>query len=71
MAGIVSKPFDYDLMKYVEQFDFVTLAETFVNNSFDLSVLFCDHVIFVSPADKLYQGRQLGGVIVWLKKMFQ
>lgn len=71
MAGIVSKLFDYDLMKYVEQFDFVTLAETFVNNSFDLSVLFCDHVIFVSPADKLYQGRQLGGVIVRLKKMFQ
>ena len=38
MAGIASKPSDCDWVKYVEQFDFVTLVETFVDNTFDMSV---------------------------------
>ena len=40
MAGIASKPSDCDWVKYVEQFDFVTLVETFVDNTFDMSVFF-------------------------------
>ena len=40
MAGIASKLSDCDWVKYVEQFDFVTLVETFVDNTFDMSVFF-------------------------------
>ena len=40
MAGIASKPSDCDWVKYVEQFDFVTLVGTFVDNTFDMSVFF-------------------------------
>ena len=38
MAGIASKLSGCDWVKYVEQFDFVTLVETFVDNTFDMSV---------------------------------
>ena len=31
----------------MEQFDFVTLTETFVDNSFDMPGVFCDHVKYV------------------------
>ena len=60
MAGIASKLSDCDWVKYVEQFNFVTLAETFGDNTFDMSVVvFCDYVKFVCPAVKLsYQGRR-------------
>ena len=72
MAGIASKLSDCDWVKYVEQFNFVTLAETFADNTFDMSVVvvvFCDYVKFVCPAVKLsYQGRRSGGVIVMVKK---
>ena len=37
MAGIASKLSDCDWVKCVEQFDFVTLVETFVDNIFDMS----------------------------------
>ena len=58
MAGIASKLSDCDWVKYVEQFDFVTLVETFVDNTSDTSVFFDDYVKFVCPAAKLsYQGR--------------
>ena len=40
MAGIASKLSDCDWVKYVEQFDFVTLVETFVDNTFDMSGVF-------------------------------
>ena len=54
MAGIASKLSDCDWVKYAEQFDFVALVETFVDNTFDMSgVFFCDNVRFVCPAVKL------------------
>ena len=66
MAGIASKLSDCDWVKYAEQFDFVTLVETFVDNTFDMSGFlflfsflfsFCDYVRFVCLAVKLsYQG---------------
>ena len=70
VAGIASKLSDCDWVKYVEQFDFVTLVETFVENTFDMSgIFFSDYVKFVCPAVKLsYQGRRSGGVIVMVKK---
>ena len=69
MAGIASKLFDCDWMNYVEQSDFVTLTETFVDNSFDMPGVFCDHVKYVCTAVNLsYQGRRPGGVIVMVKK---
>ena len=40
MAGIASKLSDCDWVKYVEQFDFVTLVETFVDNTFDVCCCF-------------------------------
>ena len=40
MAGIASKLSDCDWVKYIEQFDFVTLVETFVDNTFDMSGVF-------------------------------
>ena len=40
MVGIASILSDCDWVKYVEQFDFVTLVETFVDNTFDMSVFF-------------------------------
>ena len=69
MPGIASKLSDCDWRNYVEQFDFVTLTETFVDNSFDMSGVFCDHIKYVSPAVKLsYQGRRSGGVAMNLWK---
>ena len=47
MEGIASKLSDCDWVKYVEQSDFVTLVETFVDNTFDMSVFFDDYVKFV------------------------
>ena len=65
MAGIASKLFDCDWMNYVEQSDFVTLTETFVDHSFDMSGVFCDYVKYVSPVVELsYRERRSGGVIV-------
>ena len=40
MEGIASKLSDCDWVKYVEQSDFVTLVETFVDNTFDMSGVF-------------------------------
>ena len=69
MASIASKLLDWDGMNWVGQFVFVTLTETFVDNSFDMSGVFCDHIKYVSPAVKLsYQGRRSGGVAMNLWK---
>ena len=65
VAGIASKLFDCDWRNYVELFDFVTPTETFVDNSFDISGVFCDYVKYVSPVVELsYRERRSGGVIV-------
>ena len=43
---MASKLYDCDWVKCVELFDFVTLAETFIDNDFDLSGVFHDFVKF-------------------------
>ena len=70
MEGIASKLSDCDWVKYVEQSDFVTLVETFVDNTFDMSVVVFSMIMSNSSvAGKLsYQGRRSGGVIVMVKK---
>ena len=72
MAGIVSKLSDCDWVKYVEQFDFVTLVETFVDNTFNMSVVFCFFVFSMimsnSSVQLSNQRRRSGGVIVMVKK---
>ena len=47
----------------------MTLAETFIDNDFDLSGVFHDLIKFVCPAVKLsYRGRRSGGLLVMVKK---
>ena len=50
MEGIASKLSDCDWVKYVEQSDFVTLVETFVDNTFDMSVFFLPMIMSNSSA---------------------
>ncbi len=70
MAGIASKLSDCDWVKYVEQFDFVTLVETFVDNTFDLSVFFGDYVKFVCPVSSCHtKGDEQEVLWLWLRSI--
>ena len=65
IGGLVSKLYDADLLDYIGHYDFVSLSETFLDESFDFTNIFTSHVKFTSPAIKLStQGRKSGGLLV-------
>ena len=69
--GLHSKIADGDFKRYVEQFDFACLVETFAENSYDLTRHFTGYDKYVSPAVKLsHHGRCSGGVLLLVRKCF-
>ena len=71
--GITSKLSDYDFLEFIENFDIISLQETFMEKNIIPNDLFTSFIKpFFSPASKLsYQGRCSGGVIVLVKKYLE
>lgn len=66
---LVTKLSDIAFVNYVENFDFVCLTETFLDNNFDFNSIFLNHAKYPAPAKKLsVHGRKSGGVLLMVKK---
>ena len=68
-CGLASKLTDPDFISYVGGFDVITLVETFLDKSFELTNHFPDFEVFQVSAVKLtHHGRRSGVVVVLVKK---
>ena len=70
--GLASKLVDDDFIQYMQTIDIVCLIETFLDDTFDLTIHFCDYVKYLSPAIKhSYMGRRSGGLLLLVKKRLE
>ena len=71
IAGLVNILKDGDWIDYVNEFDVVSLTETYTDKGLDISYVFPNFKVYIAPALKLsHQGRRSGGVMVMVKKQF-
>ena len=71
VENLLTKLVDPSFVDYISKFDFACMTETFVDDLFDYSSIFMDHVKFFAPAKKLDRlGRNSGGVLVLVRRSF-